>query len=137
MITSLNKWSYRIDLDRIPPNLDYPVIVRATYWNGFQKPIEDAGFKTYTNGELGKMVLLFPENRLPRRFAFWRIPSGSFTKEPMPAKPFYLLYKNGLYFEVDKPRLNYQYGVEFTWADENTGPMGQITPALSSTILIP
>lgn len=128
----------RINLDRIPPNIDYPVIVRATYWNGFQKqPIEDAGFKTYTNGDLGKMVILFPKNRLPRRFAFWRIVPGSSAKEPMPATPFYLVHKNGLYFEVDKPRLGYQYGAEFTWTDEGTGPVDKITPALSSTLLTP
>lgn len=127
-----------IDLDRIPPDIDYPVIVRATYWNGFQNtPIETAGFKTYTNGELGKMVILFPKNRLPKRFAFWCMPPELSKKEPMPVKPFYLLYKNGLYFEVNKPRLNYQYGIEFTWADESTGPMDQVTPALSSTPLTP
>lgn len=126
-----------VKLHRIPPNMEYPVIVRATYWNGFQKPVEDAGFKTYTKGDLGKMVVLFPENRLPKSFTFWRIAADSSTMELMPATTFHLFYKNGLYFEVEKPELNCSYGVQFTWTDDSTGPVGKTTPAFAPALLTP
>ena len=98
---------------------------------------EDASFKTYTRGDRGKMVILFPELRLPRRFTFFRMVPGSTSIEPMPTTPFHLFYKNGLYFEVDRPELNYTYGVQFTWDEEGTGPMGHVAPALSHGLLSP
>jgi predicted acylesterase/phospholipase RssA len=127
----------QIKLHRIPPNMEYPVIVRATYWNAFQKPVEDAGFKAYTKGDLGRMVILFPETRLPIRFTFWRIMAGSSKMEAMSTPPFHLFYKNGLYFEVEKPDVNVSYGVQFTWTDDSTGPMERVNPAFYPSLLSP
>jgi predicted acylesterase/phospholipase RssA len=123
-----------IDLTRIPPDMEYPVIVRGTFWNGFQKPVEDASFKTYTKGDHGRMVVIFPELRLPRRFVFWRI-VGPAPIEAMSPPPFHLFHQNGLYFEVERPEVNCTYGVQFTWDDEGTGPMGKVTPELSPVLL--
>ncbi len=125
----------KIDLSRIPPDMEYPVIVRGTFWNGFQKPIEDAGFKTYTNGDQGKMIILFPQNRIPRRFTFWQIVPGASGIELMATPPFHLFHKNGLYFEINRPQLNYTYGVQFTWTDEGTGPIDKVAPAYSPSLL--
>lgn len=125
-----------INLEEIPPQTDYPVLVNATYWNGFQGEIESAAFAAQTASDSGIMVIIFPENRVPRRFNFWRKSTSESPVEMIPA-PFFVPHSNGFYIEVNKPTVKCTYGIVFTWTDEGTGRASEITPSLDTSLIHP
>lgn len=121
-----------IDLMSIPPHMDFPLVVRSTFWNAFQKDVEDAAFKAYSNAQRATMVVLFPKERIPARFNFWRLSRDGNAPQLLRPPPFYTTHENGLFFEIEQPTEGSTYGVVFTWDDQGgTGPSTSVMPTLA------
>ena len=124
-----------VDLRKLPANVDFPIVIRSTYWNAFQRDIEDAAFKAYTAGQLGTMVVLFREDRVPMRFNFWHLPKD---KKDHPniisPPPFYVIKDASILFEINKPSEGSTYGIVFTWDDSNTGKFSSTKPELDPNL---
>jgi predicted acylesterase/phospholipase RssA len=124
-----------VNISGIPPQTDFPLVVRSTYWNAFQKDIEDASFKVYTSAPRATMVVLFPTERLPAKFNFWQLKRDGDNPQLIQPAPFYIVENNGLFFEIQEPKEGYTYGVAFSWDDRGgTGALGSVTPTLDAAL---
>lgn len=114
------EYAIEVDVSDMPLNVEFLIVIEATYWNGFQGLMEEWA-ATYTDadisklGELGLIVLL-PEGKPFKSYSLW---TGSETqRERQYIAPHAFYADQGghfLYWSITTRQPNSHYKLRWKW----------------------
>jgi|HubBroStandDraft_6_1064221.scaffolds.fasta_scaffold25604_2 hypothetical protein len=111
-------WQMALDVHAEKENKDFPVDIRATYWNAFQKD-EDLWFGATGNPNSHKVSLLvvFPDHKPFNTYRLMISPTNTETPEDFQGDTVLLPSKDRdwLYWEVGVPLPAHLYTLHWTW----------------------
>jgi hypothetical protein len=113
-------YAVRINIETMPIDKEFLIVIEGTYWNSFQSPGEQSA-STYTDRDISQLdeialIVLLPDNKPCRNVKYWGYPDGKDKKTYREsARRYEDVQGRFIYWSILERAPDHHYKVTWEW----------------------